>query len=240
MEQIKILTARRAYEFRPDDLRLSVLSVAQVYQQIQQFFGFGVAVVATPQQMFGPVPNTIPPGLVFDYGATQTPEELPTPIRFLHFEPRRIVVDVAGPSSAIDWTFEQLQRVLAEIRAPDGSPSIGEPERMRDYSEISAHYDFDFGVMVGGPLLELARRTTNEEGHSAIPLSIRFRAVDPAEEVHPAEVGQPSLSQGQMFEIRAGTRPKDRTFFSAAELTTDQHLAWLESLEAVMDSGRAR
>ncbi len=110
-------------------------------------------------------------------------------------------------------------------------PTIGVPERVRDYSEISVNYDFGLEDMIGGPLLELARKTTNEEGYSATPLSIKFRAVDPAEEVHPGMVGQAGFSQGQMFEIRAGTRPKDRTFFSAAEVPTDKHLAWLESLE---------
>jgi hypothetical protein len=231
MEKAKILTARRAYEFRPDDLRLTVLSVAQVYQQIQEVFSFHVGVVATPQQMFGPVPKTIPPGVVLDFGTTQTPDDIPTPMRFLHFEPRRIVIDVAGPSSAIDWTYEQIQHILKETTAPDGSPVIGVPDRVRDYSEISVRYDFGFESLVSGPLIELAQGKFGSESHSVLPLGVKFQAVEPGTTVSPGEVGAPGFSRGNTIELRAGTHPEDRTYLSAAELPTDQHLAWLEALD---------
>jgi hypothetical protein len=231
MEQLKILTARRAYEFRPDDLRLSVLSVVQVHQQIQQLFSFQVAAVGTPQQTFGPVPNTMPPGLVLDFGATQTPENIPTPMRFLHFEPQRIVIDVAGPSSAIDWTYEQLQRVLTAMQAPDGSPVLGEPERVREYSEISVHLGFGFEKLVGGPVFELAQKTFAEDHREVLPMGVKFDAVDPDNKVEPGRIGLHSYSRGNSIELRAGTRPEDKVFLSVAELPTDQHIAWLESLE---------
>lgn len=230
MDQVKTVTARRAYEFRPDDLRVSVLSVAQVHQQIQQFFSFQVALVGTPQPTFGPVPNTMPPGVVLDFGTTQTPDEIPTPIRFMHFEPRRIVIDVAGPSSAIDWTYGQLRRILAEVKSPDSSPIIGEPAGIRDYSEIIVHFDFDFEDLIGGPLLELAKKTFGEDGRSVMPLGLRFRAVAPDEEAEPGAIGMMGFSHGNSLELRSGTRPQDRTFFSVAEMPTDRHLAWLEAL----------
>jgi hypothetical protein len=231
IEQTKILTARRAYEFRPDDLRLSVLSVAQVHQQIQQFFSFQVGAVGTPQPTFGPIPNTLPPGVVLDFGTTQTPENVPTPMRFLHFEPRRIVIDVAGPSSAIDWTYEQIRRILAEVQSPDGSAVIGEPVRTRDYSEIIAHFDFDFEDLISGPLLELAKETFDEDGRSVLPLSLKFRAVAPDEEADPGKITLGAFSDGNALELRAGTRPQDRTFYSVTEMPTDRHLAWLEALD---------
>jgi hypothetical protein len=231
MEQVKILTARRAYEFRPDDLRLTVLSVAEIYHEIQQFFSFHVAVVATPQPMFGPIPNTLPPGVVLDFGTTQTSEGVPTPMRFLHFEPRRIVIDVAGPSSAIDWTYEQLQRILAEKKAPDGSPVIGEPEMVREYSEISVRYDFGFESLLGGPLIELARETFGDETHSVLPLGLKFQAVEPDATVSPGEIGAGRNSRGNALELRMSTRPEDRTYLSVTELPTDLHLAWLEALD---------
>ncbi len=231
MKQPKIITARRAYEFRPDDLRLTVLSVEQVHQQIRQFFSFQVALVATPQQTFGPIPATVPPGVVLDFGTTQTPDEIPTPLRFMHFEPRRIVVDVAGPSSAIDWTYEQLQRILTEIRAPDGSPVIGEPNRIREYSEINVRFDFGFEKLVSGPLLKLAQKAFAEDDHEVLPLGIKFHAVGPDGEVEPGRIGLSGFSEGNSIELRAGTRPNDGIFLSVAELPTDQHVAWLESLE---------
>lgn len=231
MKQIKILTARRAYEFRPDDLRLSMASSVAVQQLLQAAFRFQAGQIGTPMQTFGPVANAIPPGLVLDYGSTQTPEGTPTPLRFMHFEPQRLVIDVAGPSSAIDWTFEHLQNVLDDTRSPDGSPIIGEPRTIRDYSEISVNYDFDLEDLIDGPLLQLARKATSEEGRTVMPVSIRFRPVDPTQEVHPNRIGQTGFSQGELFEYRAGTKPGERVFFSASELSTEQHVAWLESLE---------
>ena len=237
IEQTVILSARRAYEFGPDDLRLTVLSVSEVSQQIQQFFSFQVVQIGTPLQTFGPIPNTMPPGLAFDYGTTQTPDNVPTPMRFLHVEPQRIVVDVAGPSSAIDWTFEQLRFILTEARAPDGAPAIGEPVSVREYSEISIRYGFGFEEMIGGPLLDLAGGAF---GETTTPLGIKFKAVDPEVGVRPAEVGSMSFSQGNLIELRAGTRPDDNTFFSAAELPTDRHLSWLQALDQGVDEARAR
>lgn len=231
IEQIKILASRRAYEFRPDELRLTVLTTAEVSQLIQQHFSFQVVQVATPMQTFGPIPLTMPPGLVFDYGTTQTPEDAPTPIRFLHFEPHRIVVDVAGPSSAIDWTFERLQVILEEVRAPDGSPAIGEPESVKEYSEMTAHYSFGIEEVIGGPLLDLAGETFGGGGLTVLPLGLKFGAVDPSAEVRPGDIGSMAFSQGSLIELRAGTRPEEKTFFSAMGLPTDEHRSWLEALD---------
>src|SRR5437588_505316 len=64
------------------------------------------------------------------------------PIRFLHFEQRRIVIDVAGRSSAIDAIFEQLRQALTQLHAADGSPTVGKHECVLDYSEISARFSF--------------------------------------------------------------------------------------------------
>lgn len=238
IEQTKILVSRRAYEFRPDELRLTVLTTAEVSQQIQQHFSFQVVQVATPLQTFGPIPVTMPPGLVFDYGTTQTPEDVPTPIRFLHFEPHRVVVDVAGPSSAIDWTFERLRLILEEARAPDGSPAIGNPENVREYSEISVRYDFGIEDVIGGPLLELAEETLGRGGLTVMPLGLKFGAVDPGAEVRPSEIGSMSYSRGGLVELRAGTRPEEKVFFSAAELPTSEHQAWLEALDRRVNGTR--
>jgi hypothetical protein len=48
----------------------------------------------------------------------------------LHFEQRRIVIDVAGRSPAITDIYERLHQFFAEVHAPDGSPIIGEPEHI--------------------------------------------------------------------------------------------------------------
>lgn len=231
MEQAKILVARRAYEFPPDELRLSLLSVNEVQQRIQQVFGFQAHGIGSPMPTFGPVPNTIPPGVVFDYGNTQTPDGVPTPTRFLHFEPRRMVIDVAGPSSAIDWTFEQLRALLEDVRAPDGSPAIGEPEATREYSEVVARYGFDFGELVSGPLIDLAREVFGEDGQAVLPMGVKFQAIESGAEVEPGSIGVMGFSRGNMIEIRTGTRPEERTYLSVAEVPTDKHLDWLKKLD---------
>src|SRR5258708_3755498 len=100
-EQIAVLTSRRAYEFAADQLRLTILSTQPVYSQMQQAFQFQAVQVGTPQETFGPVPQTSPPGLVFGLGAAVSPEGQVIPIRALVFEPRRIVLDVAGPSQSV-------------------------------------------------------------------------------------------------------------------------------------------
>ena len=231
IDQAKIITARRAYEFHPDDLRLSMLSLAGVRQAIQQSFGFEIAQIASPMQTFGPVMNTMPPGLVFDYGTTQTPKGHPTPIRFLHFEPERVVIDVAGPSSTVDFTFEHLRGLLAEIESPDGSEVMGEPQRIRDYSEVNARLGLDSEELFGGRWLALAQGAFGEEGKNVVPLGVKFQAVEPGAIVSPGEVGHQTFARGNSIEIRSETRPEDGIYLSAAELPTDRHLAWLESLE---------
>ncbi len=231
MEQTKIISARRAYEFHPDDVRLSMLSLAAVRQAIQQSFSFEVAQIATPMQTFGPILNTIPPGLVFDFGNTQTPEGDPTPLRFLHIEPSRLVIDVAGPSSAIDFTFEHLWNVLSEVESPDGSPLIGEPHRIRDYSEISTKLKLDPEELFGNRWLTLAQKAFGGEDKKVIPLGVRFQAIEPGNVVKPAEIGHINFARGNLIEIRTETNPENGVYLSGAEVPTDQHLAWLESLE---------
>jgi hypothetical protein len=233
MDQTRFLTARRAYEFEPDNLRLTVLIAARVNQQIHEFFDFQAAQIGTPAPMFGPVPITIPPGIVFDYGTTQTGEGSPAPIRFLHFEPQRIVVDVAGPSSAIDWTYERLRDMTAELRAPDGSPAIGEPSRVVDYSEITARFSFGLEKLISEPLRAVAQRTFvgDDKDQKVVPVSVRFQATRPSDRIIPGEIGAGGLSRGQMIDVRAGTRLEDGIYFSATNLSTDEHLAWIEALD---------
>src|SRR5947207_15196277 len=142
LEQVKLLTSRRAYEFRPDDLRLSALSIKPMQEQITQLFQFQTAAMAVPMATFGVVPATYPPGFVFDMGVWISEEKQLIPIRFLHFVQRRIVIDVAGPSSAITAVLEQLRHFLSELQASDGSPIVGEPEHMLDQTVYTAQFPF--------------------------------------------------------------------------------------------------
>src|SRR6185503_13027993 len=119
LEEIKILSSRRAYEFRQDDLRLTMLSTKMVQQQFQELFQFQASMMGSPSPTFGDVPATYPPGFVFDMGVWVSPEQQPVPIRFLHFEQRRIVIDVAGSSESITAIFEQVKSFFSALHAPD-------------------------------------------------------------------------------------------------------------------------
>lgn len=230
LEDIRILTSRRAYEFRPDDLRLSVLSTRPVQEQVQEQFAFQAAVMGSPFPTFGEVPTTNPPGFVFNMGVWISPEEQLVPIRFLHFEPTRIVIDIAGPSSAVTAIYEHIRTFFAELKAPDGSPVIGEPEQMLDYSEIVATYPFALDMIIAEPFREIFNTTLvkgNNKGKVMLPsIFIQSLRADEKFAVSPQ-------FQGLGFSLREGTQPEEHTYFSSGPLDSDTHLSYLNKLAAL-------
>lgn len=235
LEEIKIITSRRAYEFRPDDLRLSALCIKPVQEQIQNLFQFQSGIMGTPMPTFGEVPATYPPGFVFNMGVWITPDEQLVPIRFLHFEQRRIVIDVAGTSSALAPIFEHLRRFLADLHAPDGSPVIGEPERVLDYSVITAKFPFSLEAMLAPSLRKLLERATNAEANSKeLAMASTF-----VTQMHPlgqeiARVASPEDSVAFTFGLRVGTKLVDHIYLSCAPLDSEAHLSYLNELEEAL------
>jgi hypothetical protein len=236
LEQIKILSSRRAYEFRQDDLRLTMLSLKPVQQQLQDLFHFQVSAMGSPSPTFGDVPATYPPGFVFDMGVWVSPDQQPVPIRFLHFEQRRIVIDVAGPSSAITAIFEQVKNFFSSFHAPDGASVIGEPERVLDYSEITARYPFSLDALIAEPVRKLLKGVFPEgnDEHNAMlsTFSVRVCPVDKELANVPSLTDIRSLS----FTLRAGTQPQDHIYFSSAPLDSEMHLRYLHEFDATISS----
>lgn len=232
LQEVKIIASRRAYEFRPDDLRLSAISTKPVQEQIQQLFNFQASLMATPAAMFGDVPATYPPGFVFDMGVWIGPDEqVLVPIRFLHFEQRRIVIDIAGPSFAIDGIFERLQHFFSALRAPDGSPIIGEPEQILDFSEITAKYPFSLDAMLANPFRKALEAVVGEKGSNEKQVLLPTLAIRSFPNDHELEaVTAPNDVRGFTLALRAGTRPEERIYYSGAPLTSDVHLAYLKEL----------
>jgi hypothetical protein len=212
--------------FHPDDLRLSSLSTGEVPGLILTHFDFQNVNIGTPPQTFGEVPRTMPPGLVFSLGSSRTSGGPVTPIRYMNFEPNRIVIDVAGPSFVIDQIIDELRSLLSEFRTPDGSPLIGEPIDTLEYSEVSARLSVPFEDLLNKSLFAAAQQGFAEDGEElqAMPVTIIFQVGDPA-----SPIQQPAL--GQALQVRAGTRVEERIYFSIAGLTTDDNLAWLEVLD---------
>ena len=238
LEQIKILTSRRSYEFRPDDLRLSMLSIKPVQDHIQKLFNFQGVIVGSPASTFGDVPLTLPPGLVFTTGMCLLSEnEQLTPIRFLNVEQHRIVIDVAGTSSIIDEIFDKLRDTLSELHAPDGAAIIAEPEKILNYSEITAHFTSPLDSILNNPLRKLLRKFASQDmdGNNSILVPTLAIQAYPASQQLPAV---PGANDNRVFTFaqRAGTRPEEQVYFSGAPLDSEKHMSYLEELEALLTS----
>ena len=90
----------------------------------QKTFGFNSAQIAAPMKTFAEPIRMFPPGLVFDLGQWEGADGALLPIRFLHIDARRVVIDLAGRRSAdIDIVFEQMRRALDDFPAADGTPA---------------------------------------------------------------------------------------------------------------------
>jgi hypothetical protein len=235
LEQVKIITSRRSYEFGADDLRLSMLSVKPLQEQIQQLFHFQASTMGSPVATFGEVPATYPPGMVFDMGVWVSPEKQMVPIRFLHFEQRRIVIDVAGPSSAITAIYDHLRQFLAPIHAADGSPVISEPEQVLDYTEITARFPFSLDAFIAPAVRNLLSRISGIQGRRKnliLAPTLAWQVQSANEEL--AAVAGPNDTSSFSFALRSGTRPEEHIYFSGAPLDSDAHLAYLTELEAAL------
>ncbi len=198
-------------------------------------FNHNLPAVGTPFPTFGEVVATIPPGLVFKTGMYLSSDQQIVPIRFLHFERDRIVIDVAGQSSAISAIFESIQRFLSELRSPDGSPIIGKPERILDYSEITAKYPFVLDSMLSRPLRKLLSKKTSTPGSKNGSVLIPTLAVQayPYGQALPAVPGANDV-RVFTFSLRSGTRPEEHIYFSSAPLDSEAHLSYLRELETAL------
>lgn len=231
-QDIKLIASRRAYEFPPDALRLTMLSLDPIVARIQEVFKFQFAQVGTPQPTFGPVAQTLPPGLVFSMGTFASEGLDLVPIRLMHFEPRRIVIDVAGPSSSLEQILAGLTTMLSELRAPDGSPAIGSPSGVRNQSEISARFTFSLISLLipklGAVLKEGIGVTSNSQ--VLIP-SLVFQLQEQGDEY--IGTGPVVQTNGPMMELalRQGTHLDEQIYYSVAPLDSDAHLAYLGKLE---------
>jgi hypothetical protein len=243
ISSINILSARRAYEFRNDGLRLTVLTIKPVQQAIQQAFDFQLAQVGTPIALFGDILGTIPPGLVFNYGlfAAEGESANSIPIRLLHVEPQRIIIDVVGPSSAIGDIYERfkqtVQAVADALKIDVGTPIIGDVLRTREYSELTAQCSWPlkaiFAPSIQSLLSQAAGMGTSE--HDTV--------FEPSIYAQPQQVGRGSsgaISSSNSLTLqlapRLGTNPEDNVHFSGALLDSDSHIAYIKALDEALSA----
>ncbi len=228
-DRTTILTSRRAYEFGPDELRLSVLSAPEIQNQFRALCEFQMSGIGTPQPTFGPVPETLPPGLVFNIGTVRDDTGQIYPVRFLHIEPRRIIFDVAAPTAVIPVLFDRIREQMASYSAPDGRPVIGQPRRILDYSEITTVLGFDPNDIFPAGVRALFRQTLDSDASEAVLPTVTLETSGWNSEY----AGSPSQpdSRALRLGLRQGSLPADRLYFSAAPLDSESHLDYLNKLE---------
>jgi hypothetical protein len=229
--EVRILTARVGYEFRLDDLRLTMLSTRPVINSIAAAFQFKASAIATPPASFGPVQATLPAGVVFQSGMWIDSESQIVPIRLLHIEPQRIVIDVAGPSSALDGVYARLLEAVSPITAPDGSPIIGKPTRILRFSELSFDLPASLDKLFSPALRTLIDQYSAIAGKDrafVILPSLHWQLLPPGQEY----TGEMTVADGRTFSLalRAGTTPEEGVYFSAAPLDTTTHIELVHQL----------
>lgn len=220
---VRVISSRRGLEMPSDGIRLSAICTEPVMGMLRGAFQFQVSQIGTPMQTLGPVPVTLPPGAVFNLGSMVNDAGALIPIRFLHFEPRRVVVDVAGPSEVIDAVWSKVQAVLGEVVLPDSAPVLVEPSGAVDSSEISVRLDIGpHGALA--PEFVAAARAHGADLANCVAAAV-LQSAPANEEYQGAGPGQYAL------QLRAGTLPSDGIYYSAAPLTSSEHLTYLSELE---------
>jgi hypothetical protein len=225
-DNVHVINARRSYEMPMDVLRLSMICTDPVMDLIRTAFGFQISQVGPPMQTVGEVQGTVPPGAVFNIGSFANAEGVIVPIRFLHFEPRRVVIDVAGPSGAAEDVWNALQQLLATVQTGDAHPVLGEPSGTIDASEISARLDVPAAATLAPGLTTVAQ---------AYGLDVRNAATAAVFQPVPEGSEFQGMGPGQFgIQVRAGTKPSDQIFYSGAPLESGRHLAYLVDLESAL------
>ncbi len=229
-QDVTILTARRALEFTPDALRLTLAVSAPVQQALRDRFQFQQVAVGQPMATFGAIPPTLPPGVVFDNGSLSLDAGRILAVRFLHFEPLRLVIDVAGTSEEADAALKIVADVLEPFQSADGSPIIGAPTRNMDYSQIAATLAFRIDEILRPGLSEILnsaiRSSYAHDFTAALVMNVFGNPGDgPFTGVAEAE------SRVLQLAPRAGFPLDARRYFSAAPLRSKDHVAYLAAME---------
>ncbi len=228
LDRLSVLSARRAYEFRVDDIRLSMLSTSDLNEALRAAFKFESVTVGAPPALFGEVQNTFPPGLMCQLGEIRTSIG-PIPIRALMFDSIRMVIDIAGPSSAIEAVMRAVVDVLSGHSAPDGQPVVGEPISTADQSDLTFHADFPLSMGVAPRVLGAIE--TRAPGTTLVStMTVRPNR---------GNVFPSSPETAFILEPRAGSNLSDHHWFSSAPLDSDSHAAYLADVTEALVAGPA-
>ncbi len=224
-EDLRLLTARRAYEFQPDEIAFAFLLLPQSRAQVQSALGLQMANTGIVAGLFGPV-QLGQQGILFQSGSISQDGQT-IPIRLLQVEPTRIVIDVAGPSSAIEAVFAQLKEALQGVKTADGHDVIGKVARVRDYSEVSARFGFALADLFPPRVFEAFRLGIGSDDLSPLP-TISFEGL-PAGQAYGGSLDAEGTTL--RFALRSGYKPEDHVYYSSALVGSEAHVVYLRRLE---------
>lgn len=235
-KDVKILTNRKGFEFATDGICLPVIATRPIMDHIQQLFQFQLVTIGSPMPTFGEVLNTFPPGVIFDHGVAFLAEKHMIPIRFLHFDSQRMVIDATGDSAAINTIMKQIVDLVNEVQTSSGEPVIGKPEQTLNYSELSAQFSFPLDTLLVPALRQVLQKAlhgpeSEKEGQNNPPLALTFTLSPLA----PSN-SDPSKTTPIPFTFttRTGTQPEEHIYFSSAPLDAETHTAYLNELETAL------
>ncbi len=232
MTNLTLLSASQAFHYLPDDIRLSYLTMANTFNAIQHIFQFRSASIVTPRATFGPVELTNPPGLQYEWGQA-TIDNMVFPIRLLTIDNRSIVWAIAGTHTEhIEDLMNQLLEVCNLYQPEDGNVALGQWHRAEWFSELS--FTLDVGIAIWKEKMEILK-IIDEALYGVIPQSKQtFPSIYVhnylEQEPYPGEF-RPWHGSKYTLSLRQGTTVGENTFYSAAPLTTHQHIALIERIE---------
>jgi hypothetical protein len=198
-----------------------------VAQRVGAAFKFQMITVAKPMAFFGEVPDAVPPGLVYNVGSFRAQDGKTIPIRFLHFELARVVLDIAADSNYLDEAFSQLKAALTGLEAADGSPVLGPHEGTSDYSEVSCHLNFPVTRLLPGETND-ALSAVVRDGQVLVPAMV-FSVQEPG------PYDPPQFASDQFtVQLRAGVDIAEQVYFTNGPVRSSEIKALLAKLERAL------
>lgn len=233
---IKLISARKSYEFAVDGIRLSAISTPGTLGAIRDQFQFQTVQIATPMETFGRVPAVLPPGVVFNVGVWSDANLGMMLIRFLHIEQTRIVVDIAGPSEALDSLGQALFQTIRETaRVFDDGPVLDEPKAGLHYSEMTVQLPAPLSVLLPLPFRNLFSSSELDRADRVLSTAL---LLDHCVQDTPYEGDRwasPIRSEGYRLSLRQGINPQENVYFSGAPLDTRAHQDYLGKLYDIVE-----
>ncbi len=223
--EVRVLAARRFYEFTGDAIQVAAFSLADIQQPFRSAFDFQTPPVAGAVAQGGVLQVGVS-AFTFQSGRFST-KEGPIPIRYISVEPSRLTVDIIGPSAAIEALYRMIRDVLKPLKVAGSPVIVGEASGFEDVSELTAQLDIDLVKLIDPRAYEIAEKRLPRGSGQSLDMTLRLEIVNP-DEAYPGGGG---VAQQHLLQVRAGTKPADRVVFTLAPLGTEAHIDYLRDLE---------